>query len=85
VPGAAQGVPELQTAGNAPRQAETIDCATLCISGCIRPEACASAEARARVAALLEDRSLDDLVALASASLEARTRARAMGLGSDSL
>ncbi len=53
-----------------------IDCATLCVNGCVRPEACASADARARVTALLEDRSLDDLVALAGESLESRTRGR---------
>ncbi|MGB5135881.1 MAG: diaminopimelate epimerase [Prochlorococcaceae cyanobacterium] len=56
---------------------EAIDCATACVNGCIRPEACSSAEARARVEALLSSSSLDDLVALASDSLEARTRARA--------
>jgi len=50
----------------------SIDCATACGNGCLRPEACSSAEARARVAALLEGRSLDELVALASASAERR-------------
>ncbi|QVL54447.1 MAG: diaminopimelate epimerase [Cyanobium sp. M30B3] len=54
----------------------TIDCATVCVNGCIQPEACASAEARQRVEALLNSSSLDDLVALATNSLEARTRAR---------
>ena len=49
-----------------------IDCATACVNGCLRPEACSSAEARSRVAALLEGRSLDDLLALASASAERR-------------
>jgi diaminopimelate epimerase len=53
-----------------------IDCATACTTGCQRPEACPSAEARARVAALLSNSSLDDLVNLATSSLEARTRAR---------
>ncbi len=53
-----------------------IDCATACVNGCQRPEACPSAEARARVTALLEGRSLDDLVALAGESLESRTRSR---------
>ncbi len=57
--------------------APAIDCATACASGCVRPDACASAEARARVDALLASRSLDDLVAIASDSLESRTRARA--------
>ena len=53
-----------------------INCATACTTGCQRPEACPSTEARARVAALLENSSLDDLVNLATSSLEARTRAR---------
>jgi diaminopimelate epimerase len=56
--------------------APAIDCSTACVNGCVRPEACASAEARARVEALLGGRSLDELVDLASNSLEARTRAR---------
>ena len=54
-----------------------IDCASACVNGCIRPEACPSAEARARVDALLNSSSLDDLVALATNSLDSRTRARA--------
>lgn len=64
------------------RQAESvagegpIHCAQVCVNGCIRPEACASSEAQARVAALLAASSLDDLVALATNSLESRTRAR---------
>jgi diaminopimelate epimerase len=66
-------------AGDTPPGSEAIDCATVCVAGCIRPEACASAEARARVASLLQDRSLDDLLALASSSLEARTRDRLRG------
>jgi diaminopimelate epimerase len=53
-----------------------IDCATACANGCQRPEACPSAEARARVAALLSGSSLDELVAIATNSLESRTRAR---------
>jgi len=53
-----------------------IDCATACTTGCQRPEACPSADARARVAAFLNNSSLDDLVNLATNSLEARTRAR---------
>jgi diaminopimelate epimerase len=53
-----------------------IQCAVVCVQGCVRPEACASAEARSRVAALLSERSLDDLVALASSSLESRSRSR---------
>jgi diaminopimelate epimerase len=49
-----------------------IDCATACTKGCLRPEACSSAEARARVATMLEGRSLDELVALATATPERR-------------
>ncbi|MCP9815419.1 diaminopimelate epimerase [Synechococcus sp. GreenBA-s] len=56
--------------------APAIDCATVCSNGCIRPDDCPSAEARARVEALLSGTSLDDLVALAANSLESRTRAR---------
>ena len=56
--------------------APEIDCATVCSNGCIRPEACPSAEARARVAALLNSTSLDALVNIAANSLESRTRAR---------
>lgn len=65
--------------------APEIDCATVCTNGCIRPENCPSAEARARVAALLSGSSLDDLVTLATNTLESRTRARFerdTGLGS---
>ncbi len=54
----------------------TVDCATACVHGCLRPEACPSAEARARAMALLANSSLDELVTLASDSLESRTRAR---------
>ena len=53
-----------------------IDCATVCVNGCIRPEACASQAARAQVEALLGGRSLDELVALATNSAESRFRAR---------
>jgi diaminopimelate epimerase len=56
--------------------AEPIQCAVVCVHGCIRPEACPSAEARAKVAALLAGSSLDDLVAIASSSLESRIRSR---------
>ena len=57
-------------------EAPAVDCAKVCTQGCIRPDDCPSAEARARVAALLGGTSLDDLVTLATNSLEARTRAR---------
>jgi diaminopimelate epimerase len=53
-----------------------IDCAVACVNGCLRPEACASAEARARVAELLSGRSLDDLLAIATNSQDQRARAR---------
>ena len=64
-----------------PVQAMAVDCATVCVKGCIRPDACPSAEARARAMALLERSSLDDLLNLASDSLESRTRARFVGGG----
>lgn len=60
---------------------EPVDCATACTQGCQRPEACPSAEARAKVAALLEGRSLDDLVRLANDSLENRLLGRRAGDG----
>lgn len=56
--------------------AAEIDCSSVCANGCIRPENCPSEAARARVAALLNSTSLDDLVTLATNSLESRTRAR---------
>jgi diaminopimelate epimerase len=62
--------------GGAAPDLEPIDCATACTQGCQRPEACPSAEARARVAALLDGRSLDDLVRLANDSLESRLLGR---------
>ena len=61
--------------------AETIQCAVVCVQGCIRPDACPNAEARAKVAALLAGSSLDDLVAIASSSLESRIRSRISGPG----
>jgi len=76
-PGPASAAPATPAAepGSA-AEAAAIDCATACINGCIRPDACPSAEARSRVEALLSGSSLDDLVAMATNSLEARTRAR---------
>jgi diaminopimelate epimerase len=59
-----------------PQPGPEIDCATVCTQGCIRPESCPSAEARARVEALLNGTSLDELVSIATNSLESRTRAR---------
>ena len=71
--------------GDPSPEVKAIDCATACVDGCISPDDCPSAAARARVDALLEDRSLDELVAIATGSLEARTRSRlerdAGGLG----
>ena len=55
---------------------EGIDCSTVCAKGCIRPENCPSEAARAKVAELLNNTSLDDLVTIATNSLESRTRAR---------
>jgi len=79
--GAVEAVEPRASATAAPSAAsapsgDAVDCAVACVNGCIRPEACPSAEARARVEALLNSSSLDDLVALATNSLEARTRAR---------
>ena len=59
-----------------PDASPAVDCASVCINGCIRPEACPSAEVRARVDALLNSSSLDDLVAMATNSLESRIRSR---------
>ena len=59
-----------------PDASPAVDCASVCTNGCIRPEACPSAQARARVDALLNGSSLDDLVALATNSLESRIRSR---------
>jgi diaminopimelate epimerase len=57
-------------------RAAAIDCAVACVQGCVRPEACPNAEARARVQQLLEMRSLDELVAIATNSLEDRLLGR---------
>ena len=74
-----------QARGQAPAEpapaSETIQCSVVCVNGCIRPEACPSAEARAKVAAFLAGSSLDDLVAIASNSLESRIRSRISGPG----
>ena len=70
---------ELEAAAPVQKQPDAspaVDCASVCTNGCIRPEACPSAEARARVDALLNGSSLDDLVALATNSLESRIRSR---------
>jgi diaminopimelate epimerase len=57
-------------------QTAAIDCAVVCANGCVRPDDCPSAEARQRALALLNSSSLDDLVAIATNSLESRIRAR---------
>jgi diaminopimelate epimerase len=72
---------EATSAASAAAAAADIECATACVQGCVRPEACASAEARARVAALLEGRSLDELVALATAAAAERAGRPAGGNG----
>ena len=53
-----------------------IDCSVVCVEGCVRPEACPSAEARARVEQLLGSRSLDELVQIATSTAESRSRER---------
>jgi len=73
MPPAAEAVPSPAAAAAA---GPTIQCAVACVQGCQQPDNCPSAEARARVEALLKGSSLDDLVALASDSLESRTRSR---------
>jgi diaminopimelate epimerase len=76
------GVPASEPLGPDPHgELPAIDCATACTQGCQRPEACTSADARAKVAALLEGRSLDDLVRLANDSLEDRLLGRRSGDG----
>ena len=72
--------PDAGAAPHGPTQ-EPIDCAVVCVNGCLRPDNCSSAEARARVETLLQGRSLDDLVAIATQSLESRTRSRLQGDG----
>jgi diaminopimelate epimerase len=76
-PGVAATPPEAPAApAESSAAAAAIECATVCVNGCIQPERCASAAARQQVEALLNSSSLDDLVALATNSLEARSRAR---------
>jgi diaminopimelate epimerase len=75
-PGSAPEPVSAQKPASNQEPAASIDCARVCVRGCIRPEACASAEARARVEALLAGTSLDDLVAMASESAASRGQAR---------
>jgi diaminopimelate epimerase len=56
-----------------------IDCVKQCSQGCINPEACPSADARADAMALLTNFSLDQLVDLANESVEQRTLKRITG------
>ncbi len=64
-----------------PASAAGIDCASVCTSGCVRPDDCASADARAQVEALLQGRSLDELVALADQTAAGRSDTRLERLG----
>jgi diaminopimelate epimerase len=62
-PGVSQGEP-------------AINCSVACVHGCQRPDDCPTAAIRAKTMELLNSSSLDDLVALASNSIESRSRAR---------
>ncbi len=53
-----------------------INCSVACVHGCQRPDDCPTAAIRAKTLELLNSSSLDDLVALATNSIESRTRAR---------
>jgi len=80
------GEPAQRPSSGAPSEQPAIDgavihsavihCATACVNGCVRPDDCASVEARARVAALLDGCSLDELVAIASQSVKSRGKVR---------
>ena len=63
-PGVSQGQP-------------AINCSVACVHGCQRPDDCPTAAIRAKTLEMLNSSSLDDLVALASNSIESRSRARA--------
>ncbi|MFN9620362.1 MAG: diaminopimelate epimerase [Synechococcaceae cyanobacterium] len=63
-------------AGPAAAVVAAIDCSVVCVEGCVRPDACPSAEARARVEELLGSRSLDELVQIAASTAESRSRER---------
>jgi diaminopimelate epimerase len=66
-PGVSQGEP-------------AINCSVACVQGCQRPHDCPTAAIRAKTLEMLNSSSLDDLVALASNSIESRSRARAQRL-----
>jgi diaminopimelate epimerase len=72
-PAAASPSPPATAADGGPA---AIDCASACVEGCLRPDNCPSAEARARVEALLGSRSLDELVEIATSTAEIRSRER---------
>ena len=69
-------VAEVREVGVSGVLSSSIDCATACVEGCRQPDACPSAEARARVEALLGSRSLDELVEIAASTAESRGRER---------
>jgi len=58
---------------------KSIDCSTDCSQGCLDPENCPSATARANAMALLDKFSLNQLVDLANESVEQRTIKRIKG------
>jgi len=58
---------------------KSIDCSTDCSQGCIDPENCPSASARANAMAVLDKFSLNQLVDLANESIEQRTIKRIKG------
>ncbi len=78
LPPAVPTAPGAVAAAPAPRPAVAaeIDCSVVCVEGCVRPDACPSAEARARVEELLGSRSLDELVQIAASTAELRSRER---------
>ena len=66
-----------QDPGPGVRQEElAINCSVACVHGCQRPDDCPTAAIRAKTLELLNSSSLDDLVAMASNSIESRSRAR---------
>lgn len=58
---------------------KSIDCSTDCSQGCLDPENCPSATARANAMAVLDKFSLNQLVDLANESIEQRTIKRIKG------
>jgi len=69
--------PQSQDPGPGVRQEQpAINCSVACVHGCQRPDDCPTAAIRAKTLELLNSSSLDDLVAMASNSIESRSRAR---------